>query len=648
MKKNIFLLTLALMGLSMGALNAQNDRRERGNLVLEGFSDPAQELFERYTPYTNTRGASLADWDEQGKGLYLVTRFGDVNQVHHVAQPGAYREQITFYAEPIGNVSTRPGRTAPGFLFSRDNGGDENFQYYFFDRKTGQATLLTDGKSRNTSGRWSTKGDKFVFASNKRNGADLDIYVLVPGDTSGARTVAQLSGGGWGIRDWSDDGKWLLISNNISVTNVKLYVLEMATGKLEAILPDEPAFAIKDAEFSPNAKGIYLSCDLGTEFATLRYYDRTTKKMEALSRDTWDVEAISIAADGETVAFVTNNAGYSVLNYYDVPSQKIGTYKGVPKGVIGGVKWHKDGGAIAFSVSTPTAPSDLYVLDVRAQKSVRWTFSEVGGLNTANFVAPSLIDYPTFDSVGGKRRMIPSFLYKPAQAKGKMPVVISIHGGPEGQSQPQFNSLVQYWVNELGVAVLVPNVRGSTGYGKTYVGLDNGFLRENSVKDIGALLDWIAAQPDLDKDRVAVYGGSYGGYMVLACMTHFNDRLRCGIDLFGISNFVTFLENTSPYRRDLRRVEYGDERDPAMREHLEKISPNKNIQKITKPMFIYQGKNDPRVPLSESDQMVEALKKQGNTIWYVMAKDEGHSLAKKPNRDYTNAAITMFLKRFLF
>jgi dipeptidyl aminopeptidase/acylaminoacyl peptidase len=648
MEKKISLFASALLVLCLGSLGAQEGRRERGNLVLEGFADPAQELFERYAPYTNTRGAAFGDWDEKGSGMYFLTRFGDVNQVHHVSGPGAYREQITFFSEPVGNVSTRPGRTSPGFSFSRDNGGDENFQYYFFDRKTGKTLLLTDGKSRHTSGRWSFKGDRFVYAGNRRNGADLDIFVMVPGDTSAPRTVAQLSGGGWGIRDWSDDGKWLLITNSISVTNVKMYILEMATGKLEAILPDAPPFAIKDAEFSPDAKSIYLSCDQGTEFATLRLYDRAAKTLTALGGDKWDVEGISVSPDGKTVAFVTNNAGYSVLNYFDVAKQKAGAYKGVPKGVIGGLKWHADGRSIAFSVTTPTAPSDLYVLDVKKQASVRWTFSEVGGLNPATFVAPSLIEYPTFDSLGGKRRTIPSFLYKPQQAKGKLPVIISIHGGPEGQSQPQFNSLAQYWMNELGVAVLVPNVRGSTGYGKTYVSLDNGFLRENSVKDIGALLDWIATQPDLDKDRVAVYGGSYGGYMVLACMTNFNDRLRCGIDLFGISNFVTFLENTSPYRRDLRRVEYGDERDPAMRAHLEKISPNRNIQKITKPMFIYQGKNDPRVPLSESDQMVDALQAQGNTIWYVMAKDEGHSLAKKTNRDYTNAAITMFLKRFLF
>jgi dipeptidyl aminopeptidase/acylaminoacyl peptidase len=260
-----------------------------------------------------------------------------------------------------------------------------------------------------------------------------------------------------------------------------------------------------------------------------------------------------------------------------------------------------------------------------------------------------LIELPTFDQdeQTGKMRMIPSFLITPKNGNGKLPVIIDIHGGPEGQSIPSFNAQRQFYANEMGIAVLVPNVRGSSGYGKSYLKLDNGLLRENSVKDIGALLDWIAKQPNLDASRVAVIGGSYGGYMSLACMTHYNDRLKCGADLFGISNFVTFLKNTAGYRVDLRRVEYGDERDPAMAEHLQKISPMTNIKNITKPMFIYQGENDPRVPLSESEQMVEALKQNGVAVSYVRAKDEGHGMAKKVNRDYTMAAMAVFLKKCL-
>ena len=300
-------------------------------------------------------------------------------------------------------------------------------------------------------------------------------------------------------------------------------------------------------------------------------------------------------------------------------------------------------------MSTPTQPSEVYVHDLKIDKTERWTFSETAGLNPGNFSSTTLIQYPTFDKdeKTGKTRMIPSFLIMPQNKSGKLPVIISIHGGPESQSVASFNAINQYWSNELGVAVLVPNVRGSAGYGKSYLKLDNAELRENSVKDIGALLDWIATQPNLDDSRVAVMGGSYGGYMSLACMTHYNDRLKCGVDLFGISNFVSFLKNTSGYRADLRRAEYGDERDAAMAVHLVKMSPLTNIKNITKPMFIYQGENDPRVPLSESEQMVEALKMNGVTVSYIRAKDEGHSLAKKPNRDYTLAAISVFFRKYL-
>jgi dipeptidyl aminopeptidase/acylaminoacyl peptidase len=229
--------------------------------------------------------------------------------------------------------------------------------------------------------------------------------------------------------------------------------------------------------------------------------------------------------------------------------------------------------------------------------------------------------------------------------KPPYPVLISIHGGPEGQARPFLSA--SYVTNEMGVASVQPNVRGSSGYGKTYLKLDNAMLREDSVKDIGALLDWIAQQPDLDAKRVAVTGGSYGGYMSLATMTHYSDRLKCGIDVVGISNWVTFLKNTQGYRQDLRRVEYGDERDPKMRDFLETISPLNNAAKIKVPVLVVQGKNDPRVPVTESEQMVKKIRDGGGTVWYVMATDEGHGFQKKQNRDYEQWARIVFLQQFL-
>jgi len=277
---------------------------------------------------------------------------------------------------------------------------------------------------------------------------------------------------------------------------------------------------------------------------------------------------------------------------------------------------------------------------------VRWTTSEVGGLDSSAFRTPELIEFPTFDNDGESPRQIPAWIYKP-RGTGPFPVVVSIHGGPEGQSRPSFSSTYQMWMDKLGVAVVIPNVRGSSGYGKSYLSLDNGFKREDSVRDIGALLDWITTQSDLDRERVAVFGGSYGGYMVLASAVHYSDKLKAAVDIVGISNFVTFLENTQDYRRDLRRVEYGDERDPAMRAHLEKISPLNNVDRITIPMLIAQGENDPRVPVTESKQVVEALRKQGQTVWFMNALNEGHGYRKKENRDIYQQATVLFLREHL-
>ena len=318
----------------------------------------------------------------------------------------------------------------------------------------------------------------------------------------------------------------------------------------------------------------------------------------------------------------------------------------MPVGQIYNLAFSPDGSSLGMVINTSKSPSDVYVLSFADRNLVRWTYSEVGGLRSDTFVEPELVRYETFDRVDGRPRTIPAFYYRP-KGTGPFPVLVSIHGGPEGQRSPSFSPLTQYYVNELGIAVIDPNVRGSSGYGKSYLLLDNGFKREDSVKDIGALLDWIDERPELDGERIAVIGGSYGGYMVLSSMTHYNDRIRAAIEIVGISNFVTFLENTKDYRRDLRRAEYGDERDPDMREFLNRISPATNAVRITKPLFVAQGLNDPRVPASESEQMVEAIRENGGNVWYLLAKDEGHGFRKKVNRDYYNFAVVMFLEQHL-
>ena len=354
-----------------------------------------------------------------------------------------------------------------------------------------------------------------------------------------------------------------------------------------------------------------------------------------------------LSPDGQTLAFLLNDNGVSRLYLLNTASGEYEPVDCLPEGIIGDLRWDAEGRRLALTLNASDAPADVFVLRTADCHLTRWTCSEVGGLDSSDFIKPTLFHYPTFDLVEGQPREIPAYYYRPNKGQGPFPALIYIHGGPESQFRPGFSPTFQYYLNELGMAVLAPNVRGSTGYGKNFLKLDNGYQREDSVKDIGKLLDWIEQQPELDSSRVAVIGGSYGGYMVLASMAHFNDRLCCGIDIVGISNFVTFLENTKSYRRNLRRVEYGDERDPSMRQHLERISPTTNAHKISKPMLIVQGQNDPRVPASEAEQMLEAIRENGGAAWYLLAKDEGPGFRKNSNREFYDRAVILFLQRYL-
>lgn len=649
--KNLFYVLVLSTIISASA----QQRKEIGNLAMEGIPDIPLPLLQKLDEYTNVRSAVFSDWAPGGNGILISTRFGDVTQLHHVPGAGMDRRQLTFFKEPIANAASCPDAKRNRFLFQKDQGGNENYQLLDYDMKTGKYVQLSDGKSRHDNFRWSKKGDRFAFTSNKRNGKDNDIYVYwLDKDVEPTLTI-QVEGGGWSVQDWSRDDSRLIIKNYISVNESHLFVFDLANSRLQEINPSEEKINYGQAVFAADGKGIFFVSDQGSDFSHFRYYNFDTGKITNISADiSWDVEGFEMNHSGDLIAFECNVDGYSELYIYQVGKKTTRRVMQIPKGSFSTNGFHPSKNLLAFTMSTFQSPGDVYVLDVdqfmAGKKEVvkRWTFSETGNIDVTRFSEPETFRFPTFDiSSGTEPRMIPCLIYKPKNSIGKFPVVINIHGGPEGQSKPGFSPLYQFLANELGIAVLVPNVRGSTGYGKTYVKLDNGFKREDAVKDIGSLLDWIGKQPFLDSSKVAVWGGSYGGYMTLACMTTFNNRLKAGIDVVGISNFVTFLKNTSDYRRDLRRVEYGDERDPQMREFLEKISPNNNVHKITKPMFIVQGLNDPRVPVTEAEQMVDALKKKGNTCWYLLGKDEGHGFKKKTNNDFYQASLILFLQSYL-
>jgi dipeptidyl aminopeptidase/acylaminoacyl peptidase len=621
-------------------------RSETGNRITEHIPSIPPALGESLQRYANTRSATPGGWLADGSGLLVSTRFADTAQVHRVRTAGGAREQLTFHDEPVTSVAANPKRN--GFVFGKDSGGSEFWQLYWFDLDTREVRLLTDGKSRNDNPLWSHDGSKLAYSSTARNGKDTDVWVLDLDNGKAKPVVAE--GGLWAATDFSPDGKQLLVQQYVSINQVRPGAVELAGGKLRQFPVDGGSAAFGSFRFAPDGSGAYFTSDEGSEFQRLRFHDFASNRISELSADIpWDIEEFVLSRDGKRIAFVSNEDGFGTLHVLDAGTRAHHALPRLPKGVVYGLEFSPDGSRIAFALNSATSPSDVHVVDLTTNTLARWTASEVGGLDATKFAAPELVRFPTYDRVDGNPRTIPAFYYRPAgTAQGaKLPVVINIHGGPESQARPGFSADIQYLVDQLGIAVLVPNVRGSAGYGKSYLKLDNGLRREDSVRDIGALLDWIATRAELDPKRVAVYGGSYGGYMVLASMTHYNDRLRAGVDIVGISNFVTFLGNTESYRRDLRRAEYGDERDAAMRAHLEKISPTTNAKAITIPLFVAQGANDPRVPASEAEQIVRSVRGNGGEVWFLQFADEGHYFRKKTNMDYFRAATMLFWQKHL-
>lgn len=654
MKKNGWVWGLVLASVSTAAFaDVEQRTANNGNLVMEDVPEIPGEIVDSLNRYQNVRSATFRDWAHDGNGIYISTRFGDVDQVHRVDVPGGARYQLTYDKEPIGGIARQPGGSK--LAFTRDAGGSEFSQVFVLDPGTGAQTMLTDGESRNGVVVWDRDGRRIAHQSTRRNGASNDVWIMEADDPESAEMVLESPDGTfWAPIEFSENGSQVLIVNYVSVSDSRSHLLDLDSGSVRLLAGGEGNVSVNlPAAFDDASEGYWLVTDRNGEFRQLAWQSLAAgADIEIVTVDIpWNVDRVVVSNDRKRMAFVANENGRSALYLMDPASREYRKVSNLPTGLIVTLKFSPDDTRLGMTLNTASTPSDSFVLELGRRPLqhgglVRWTNSEVGGLDTTQFIEPQLASYRTFDEVDGRSREIPAWVYKP-HGKGPHPVIISIHGGPEGQARPVFAATYQLWLAKLGAAVVVPNVRGSNGYGKTYLSLDNGFRREDSVRDIGALLDWIETQPDLDSGRVAVFGGSYGGYMVLASAVHYSDRLKAAVDIVGISSFVTFLENTQDYRRDLRRVEYGDERDPEMRAHLEKISPVNNVDKITVPIFVVQGENDPRVPVTESSQMVEALRSQGSTVWYMNALNEGHGFRKKENRDIYQQATIMFLQEHL-
>jgi dipeptidyl aminopeptidase/acylaminoacyl peptidase len=638
------LLVMLLLLVSAGLAQSNNAVvRPADNLVVEGIPPIPLAIAEQANRYTEVREAAFFDWHPKQREMLIGTRFGDTQQVHEVKTPGGARTQLTFFPDRVLAALFEP-TSGKYFVFNKDVGGGEWFQYYRYDIGSGDITLLTDGKSRNLGAKLSHAGDLMVYTSTRRTGKDTDLWIMNPADPKSDRMLLQLEGGGWQPEDWSSDDKTILLQEGVSVNESYLWRVDAASGNKTLITPRGNRVVHDNARFSKDGKGIYLISDKDSEFRRLAYLDLATMKYTFLTGTlSWDVEDFELSDDGRSVAYTVNENGSSMLHVIDTPSKKEKPLPKLPLGVITALKWHKNNHDLGFSLSWAQAPRDAYSIDTTTGELRRWTTSETGGLNADSFTTPELIRWKSFDG-----REITGFMYKPgAKFSGKRPVMIVIHGGPEGQSRPGFLGRENYFVNELGIALIYPNVRGSTGYGKRFLDLDNGMLRENTYKDIGALLDWIKSQPELDGQRIMVTGASYGGHMTYAVAANYNDQICCSLPIVGITNLVSLLEHTESYRRDLRRVEYGDERDPKMREYLTRIAPLTNADEITKPLFAVVGKNDPRVPYSESVQILEKLRKNGTPTWFLVANDEGHGYAKKRNREFQFYSTIMFVRQYL-
>ena len=638
----IYILTLlaSLLATSVAA----DVRVERGSLTYDNIPPLPAEIVGNLDTYLNARQATPLSWSPKGQ-LLTTTRFGDVPQLHLLETANGARRQLTFQREPINEAafSPDPGRSA--YVYLKDAGGNENAQLYY--QRVGEAAkLLTDGKSKNGAPVWSNAGREVAFFSTARDPASFDIDVVDPESGALPRLVAAADAPGveWTPLDWSPDDRKLLLLKTVASDEAYLFVVDLSTGQKKEVDPVPTKVAIAGARFSRDGQGVYYISDRESEFSRLRYANLFTSERSVVSGNIpWDIEELAISRDGHYLAYVSNEGGAAKLNLQDLRAHQDLTPPHLPvAGSIESLRFDSQGQRLAFGYSSPNQPRDAYVLDVAHNQLEPWTRSEAGEVDLKKFVTPRLAQFPTFDRVDGKPRMVPVYLYEPAGG-GPHPVLLELHGGPESQFRPDFSPWLGYVVNELGYTVVAPNVRGSSGYGKSYMALDNGTLREDAVKDVGALLVWLGLQSTVDAKHIVVSGGSYGGYMSLAALVNYSDRLRGGVDVAGIGDFVSFLSGTAPYRQNQRRAEYGDERDVEMRAYLRRISPLTNAERITKPLLVVHGKNDPRVPVNEAEQIVNRLRLKGDEVWYLLAADEGHGYRKKQNRDAYYAVFAQFL-----
>ncbi len=632
------------------------------NLLVQGIPPISQALVQRVQAYTDFRGHSFVEWHPRQRHMLVAHRAAGANlaQLFLVRGPMAELEALTNDAEPVtqGTFEPTDGRY---LVFERSSGGNEAAQLFRQDlqdgRPSGAPVLLTNPDERHNTVGWLKRSPQLLYTSvpldrtaqgGTRAQVTTSYWLMDPARPEGKRKLVELPGGGWFGGSVSPDDRQLAVIRYLSANESQVWIIDLANGERRQVLP-APGQTLKAAhfagEFTPDGQDLYFYSDRAGEFREAMRLNLASGEIRRISSHVpWDVGTGDLKRDGSAMALVFNVDGRDELRLFDGRSLQETPQPRLPAGSVNSTAFHPALNELAVGVDSVQGPNQLFALDLASGQVQQWTRARAApGVDMASFGEQSVIRWNSFDgrSISGLLNL------PPAKFTGKRPVIIDIHGGPEGQSKLGFMGRDNYYLNEMGIAIIQPNVRGSSGFGKSFLALDNGMKREDSVKDIGALLDWIKTQPQLDASRVLVMGGSYGGYMVLAVSVHYGDRIAGAVDIVGISDFVTFLETTESYRRDLRRVEYGDERDPAMRAFLKQISPLTNAHKITKPLFVVQGKNDPRVPYTEAEQIVAKARAVGTPVWYLRAENEGHGFRRKENSDYYFFSTVKFIEEVL-
>ena len=616
-----------------------------GNVAVDGVPAIPQAIAGAVAKYANFRFANLIDWAPADRRMLVWAATDKGSTFQLIDGPGRAAAPLAPFPRGTRQVAAFNPVDPNTLVFVQDTSeGKELLQLVRYDIKTGEMKQITDGNSRNQWPVWSPDGKWLAYHSNRRSAADFDLHVVQPSDPATDRVVLQANGI-WRVMAWSPDAKSLLVYEDSGSSQSRLWRVNAASGE-KKLLTAENGARWNAPRFTPDGKSVYaVGGDKDADVPGLWRFNVLKGTWTRVSRPGAFVEDFDISSDGKLAAIAYQRDASSVLEVVELPSMKTRPVPSLPPGSILNVAWRPHSHEVGITFRSVAMFGDVFSLEVGAAAPTRWTQSSTGTFDAATLPAPEIIRWKSFDG-----QTISGILYRPAaKFQGPRPVIINIHGGPVNQERPRFLGRGYYFLNEDGVALIYPNVRGSSGFGKTFERLDDGLKREDAVKDIGALLDWIATQPSLDKDRVMLTGASYGGYLTLAAAEAYNDRIRCAFPAAAITNFVTFMENTAPIRLEDRRAEYGDERDPQMREFLTRISPITNVAKITKPIALAQAGHDTRVPVEQGEQMVKALRANNVPVWYALYKDEGHDGFPSTNavNNFNQYVWVLFVEKYL-